>query len=164
MANMGFSRANPVKAFYFLQQQTDRLHSLGKSSRCSSCPKLSKAADRAMKAGVTLCAHVLMLPFWTFLRLLIDVHAKLDGKIKLTKLVVLWPALSQTLLHSVLGTVYSGFALIIQNDGIGSVLLGHTAKPGRAAKGVQRLTIKSAEINYGSSFGEKNINMEKCII
>lgn len=85
----------------------------------------------------------------------------MDGKIKLTKLVLPWPALSQILLHSVLGTVYSGFALIIQNDGIGSVLLGHTAKPGRAAKGVQRLTIKSAEINYGSSLGEKNINMEK---
>lgn len=35
------------------------------------------------------------------------------------------------------------------------MLLGHTAKPGKTAKGVERVTIKSAEINYGSSFLRK---------
>lgn len=110
-----------------------------------------------------------MLPFRTFLRL--DVRAKLGGKkkkkIKLTKLVLLFPALSQALLCSVLATSLFSIFLNNSNDGIGSMLLKHTAntKPDRAAKGVERITMQSGEKNCRGA-GEKRIqlNMEKCKI
>lgn len=110
IANMSFSRAAHVQAVYFLQQQTDRLHRLRKSSRCSSCPKLSKAVDRETAQEQE---YLDVITFWCWL----SGHAKLGGKkkeVSLTKLVSLFPALSQTPLGLVLPTVCLAFPWITQ--------------------------------------------------
>lgn len=127
---MGFSRANHVKAIY-LQEQTDKFCRLGKSSRCSPGPKLSKLADRATRpaGGVTWFSNVLMLSFWAFLSL--DVCAKPGGK-------PCWPSWYHWFLHCSASVCpcYDLFSIFLNNshDEIGFL----STQPTPSQPGLQR--------------------------